>query len=430
MGGIAEHTGCVTLTSTTSGAVLAAVARRDDQSIVIDALDDRGNGHDARAVFPLSLFYEGMDELASAHTFATRVDDLDRRWAHPVAVALHAMLQDGLVPHFNGGLTLVLHSTLPFDADVGGLAAMQCATVAAAASALGQSPDPTRIAALGPVMGARCSATTTGISGTLSSLIGQPDSWLQVRCQPRDVIGPLRLPSGLTVLGIDSGFQHPAAQQKYIDARVAAFMGRVFAEKAMSATGGPISGWAGYLAQITVSDYVSRVRDRIPTKIKGQVFLDRFGDTGCPFAKIDPAATYKVRSRTEHHIYENDRVHHFVERLSRTARTGDRSALIETGELMYASHWSYGQRCGLGTVATDLLVNRLRECGPHRGVFGARVSGRGAGGVVVAMIEDSPEARAVVRQVVDVYQHETGHEAQILEGSSPGALVTGVRPIR
>ena len=37
---------------------------------------------------------------------------------------------------------------------------------------------------------------------------------------------------------------------------------------------------------------------------------------------VEPEQLYKVRSRTEHHIYENDRTHRLMERLSRARRTG------------------------------------------------------------------------------------------------------------
>ena len=38
---------------------------------------------------------------------------------------------------------------------------------------------------------------------------------------------------------------------------------------------------------------------------------------------------------------------------------------------MYASHWSYGRRIGLGAPETDLLVRLAREAGPCAGIYGA-----------------------------------------------------------
>jgi L-arabinokinase len=429
MGGIAEYSGSITLTATTGGAVLAAVGRRSDQAIVIDSLEGSGNGHDARTVWPLGKFYAGENQLTDPPAFSAMLDSIDNTWAQPAIAALYTLLRHGTAPHFGGGMTVVFHSTLPPGADAGLESAIHATTLAAASTALGLGLEPMQLADTCRHVESRCSGSSGGVSGTLCSLLGRPDTLLQMRCQPHDLIGPLRLPKGLTVVGIDSGYRHPLGRRKYVDARVATFMGQAFVERTLQTAGAAGAEWNGYLAQITVSEYVARFRDRIPTKIRGQAYLERFADTGCPHARVDPNATYKIRSRTEHHIYENDRVHQFVERLSRVARTGERTALIETGELMYASHWSYGQRCGLGTVATDILVNRLRQRGSAEGIYGARVSGHGAGGVVVALIDDTAEARAAVRDIASAYEQETGYTTALVEGSSPGTFVTGVQPI-
>ncbi len=429
MGGIAEFSGSITLTTPTSGAVLAAVGRRTDQSIVVDSLEGGGNGHDARTVWPLGAFYEGDDRLADPKTLSARLNEMERTWAQPAIAALYALLHQGRAPHLGGGLTLVYHSTLPPGAEVGAESAIHATTIAAAGTTLALDLEPMRIVEVCGFVPPRCPGSTGGVSGTACSLLGQPDALLQMRCQPHDLIGPLRLPQGLCVIGIESGYRHAGAHRKYVDARVATFMGKAFVERVLQATGPASADWNGYLAQITVSEYVARFRDRIPTKIRGAAFLERFPDTGCPHAGVSPDATYKIRSRTEHHIYENDRVHQFVERLSRVARTGERTALIETGELMYASHWSYGQRCGLGTVATDVLVNRLRQRGTADGIYGARVSGNGAGGMVVALTDDTQDTRSAVREVVSAYEEETGHRTVTVEGSSPGTYVTGIQPI-
>ncbi len=428
MGGIAEHSGSVTLTVTTAGAVFAASAARNDQRVVVDALEGSGNGHDVRTEWPLELFYAGLNELADADTLFKRIEKFDAAWAYPAAVALHGMLRHGIVPHLGGGLTLVFHSSLPPSAGVGCESAVHAATIGAAAAAMNVNAEPARVATLCRGLRVRCPGESGGASGVHCTLLGEPGTLLQMRLQPQEQVSHLRLPRGLTVIGVESGYRHPAAQRKYVDARVATFMGQAFVEQAMRGTGQPGAGWNGFLAQITISDYVSRFRDRIPTKIKGQAFLERFQDTGCPHARVNPATIYKIRSRTEHHIYENDRAHQFVERLSRAARTAERSALIEAGELMYASHWSYGQRCGLGTVATDVLVTRLRQRGPADGVYGARVSGHGCGGVVVALIDDSDRARAAVASVADAYQTETGNRTCLIEAASPGVFITKPRP--
>jgi L-arabinokinase len=426
MGGIAEHGGAVTLSAPTGRAVFAAVAHRRDQTVVVDVLDAGGNGHDTHAVWDLAGFYAGPDRLADDNAFRSRFGTVNEGWARPVAAALLALLRDGGVPHLGGGLTLVFRSTLPGDGDAGRIRAVQTATIAATTGALGAELKPIQAAQVARSAYQLFPGAHSSLSQTVCSFLGRPDSLLQMRCQPVEVIGSIRFPQGVAVLGIHSGYQHPAGDAKYRHAQVAARMGRTFVERALRATG---TKWDGCLSRITVTEYVERIRDRLPTKMKGRAFLERFGDVGGDMGQIDSNAIYKIRSRTEHHIYENDRVHQFVERLSRVARTRERTALIEAGELMYASHWSYGQRCGLGSVATDCLVSLLRERGCGRGIYGARVSGNGAGGVVVALIDDTPPARDAVHEATQAYRQKTGHETCIVDGSSPGAFITGARAV-
>jgi L-arabinokinase len=92
---------------------------------------------------------------------------------------------------------------------------------------------------------------------------------------------------------------------------------------------------------------------------------------------------------------------------------------------MYESHASYSA-CGLGTSGTDRLVALAREAGPARGIYGAKITGGGSGGTV-AFLADSgadDEIRAIARR----YAGETGRNAHVFAGTSPGAARVG--PIR
>ena len=93
---------------------------------------------------------------------------------------------------------------------------------------------------------------------------------------------------------------------------------------------------------------------------------------------------------------------------------------------MYASHWSYGQRCGLGSIETDLLVNWIRRSGESAGIHGAKISGRGCGGVVTVLMDATEPARLALDQAVRHYQQQSGHTPSILRGAVDGAWHTGV----
>jgi len=208
---------------------------------------------------------------------------------------------------------------------------------------------------------------------------------------------------------------------------MATAMGRELIGRIIAHAGLGNATWDGYLSRISVSDFVERFRDRIPTKITGGAFTDRFGEPDVLFGPVDPSFVYKVRSRTEHHVYEHDRAMQFVQYLTRAARVSDDGqSLAAAGELMYASHWSYGQRCGLGGIETDLMVNLLRKHGQQAGIFGAKITGQGCGGVVGVLMRDTDEAMGAVERAMEAYQAAKNLTPRLLRSTGAGIMETGV----
>jgi galactokinase len=257
--------------------------------------------------------------------------------------------------------------------------------------------------------------------------LGNAGTVMHLRTRPHHVVGNIDLPTGVTFCGVDCGQNVPLVTQSYLDMRTTVFMGWKIIERIFQSqprTSGP---WDGRLSSISIDEYVTTLRDRLPTKMKGQAFLDRFGPGDDSFIRIDPKATYKVRSRAEHPIYEHARVRQFADGLRHAGHSQRLASLLEIGELMYSSHWSYGQRCALGSIETDALVSALRKCGPNEGIYGARVSGRGSGGVVTVLMADTEAARSAVRQVTEAVGGRLHREFHVYEGSQAGAFLTGVR---
>ena len=429
MGGFAEYTGSLTLSRPLASGVLVAVAPRNDQTVLVCALHHQGNGSAGQCAWPLARFYKDGRGLIDPASFVSTLVDCDCEGAGDIAAAIYALLDTGTVPHLGGGLTIGIRSAISGLAGVAAPSAASVATVLALSGVFELSLTPVQCAELAcrgqNLLWGRCQ----GLADAVAVLLGEPDGLLQVRCQTYEPLGTLPLPDGLALTGIECGTSSPTARQKYIDARVAAFMGRNIIGRILAAERGVGPPWNGHLSQLTVADYVERLRDRLPTKIRGADFLTRFGESGDPLTTIDPGKLYKVRSRTEHHIYENARARQFAERLARSSRTHDRQAILEAGELMYASHWSYGQRCGLGSIATDRLVNLLRSAGPEADIYGAKVSSRGAGGTVVLVHGDTDAAREAIRRATDEYARLTNLHPEVLTGSSSGAHAWGVHQI-
>ena len=98
----------------------------------------------------------------------------------------------------------------------------------------------------------------------------------------------------------------------------------------------------------------------------------------------------------------------------------------QMGEVMYQSHQAYTD-CGLGCDATDLLVDLVRETGPPRGLFGAKITGGGAGGTVAVL--GLKEARPAFDRVVSRYVAARGITPYVFHGSSMGADRFGVKTL-
>jgi L-arabinokinase len=133
---------------------------------------------------------------------------------------------------------------------------------------------------------------------------------------------------------------------------------------------------------------------------------------------VDPSRTYAIRTPTAHPIHEYERVDEWAQQL-RSTQSPDAARL---GSLMYESHASYSA-CGLGSEGTDRIVALAGERGVARRIYGAKITGGGSGGTVAVLA--GAEAGETVRAIARQYTEESGREACIFEGSSPGAARIG-----
>lgn len=107
-----------------------------------------------------------------------------------------------------------------------------------------------------------------------------------------------------------------------------------------------------------------------------------------------------LMQRVRHVVTENQRVHAVVAAL----RRGD-SATV--GQLMYASHASLRDDYAVSSHALDTLVGLASTT---TGVFGARLTGAGFGGCIVALAQ-AEHAYAAMQSITEEYMHQTGHAA-------------------
>ncbi len=435
MGGIADYSGSVVFEGPLRRAAVAAFPPRDDMLLQALSVSADADDEPRRAQFDLRAFRDGDGQMKSYEELsALFARDPEAAWSANVLGAVAVLEKEGLHRFEHGG-SFLLWRDLPLGAGVGSSAAMQVAAMFALAEGLGLKVPGVRLSALAQAVENNVVGAPCGIMDQVTSALGEAGKLLALRCQPPagsaadpcELLGQHELPPGVKVFGINSRVHHSVAGTAYATARISAFMGLeiILTEKQKRAE--PIAEADAYLCNIEPRRYVEQFRHLIPERMTGADFLDRFGETTDPVTTVDPGATYCVRAGTDHPVFENYRVQAFIECMDR-AHAGDRTALVEAGGLMFASHWSYGWNCGLGCEETDLLARLVRERGPERGLYGARISGGGSGGTVAVLAE--ADAEEAVREVAAEYEARTGRKADVFAGTSPGAYAFGPRRYR
>jgi galactokinase len=116
-----------------------------------------------------------------------------------------------------------------------------------------------------------------------------------------------------------------------------------------------------------------------------------------------PSLTETEKKRARHVITENARVHEAVKAM----KTRDFAKL---GKLFRESHVSMKEDYEVSVPEIDLLVEL---CGAHADVFGARLTGGGFGGSIVAITKQGEGAR-IASDVTSAYHRKTGIKATTL----------------
>ncbi|HEX4905287.1 MAG TPA: galactokinase [Acidimicrobiales bacterium] len=247
------------------------------------------------------------------------------------------------------GGTGTVRTTIPLGAGLSSSAALEVAV----ALALGFTGSPLELAECCQRAEQRASGVPCGIMDQLASAAGVDGHALLIDCRSL-VVTPVLLPEDVAVVAVHSGQSRTLAGSAYADRRAGC-------EAAAHAIG--------------------PLRD----------------------AKLDDVARLvdgEQRRLARHVVTENGRVAAFAEALGRGDVDG-------AGALMYESHASLRDDFAVSTPVLDQLVERLRRV---PGVHGARLTGGGFGGAVVALCERGvtipggmplrPSAGAAVRRDV------------------------------
>ena len=410
MGGIADYCGANVFEATLSNAVVMGSQLRQDEQLQIFSIGIESEGLTPSLRLSLNDFYTGnhLKSYEEINQFFKR--DAKTSWAGYVLGAFYVLLKEKKVEKFGYGLNMVIQSDVPMGAGISSSAAIEVATMASINAQYQLNLEPQQIARLAQIVENKVVGAPCGIMDQITSVAGEEGKVVSILCQPDKILELVELPENTHLVGINSKVKRSTAGSAYTDTRTAAFMGLTILTKESH-----LEELNGYLCRLSVQDFRQKYWNALPREINGQEFLDRYGETIDPITTVDPKKTYRVRSRVEHPIYEHARVQNFIKFMKSAHDAPDPNAampyLIQAGKLMYASHWSYRQRVGLGSSNTDVIVNKIRELGEANGFFGAKITGGGGGGTVAALcVGDISNA---LEQVISHYKNKTGIDAEI-----------------
>jgi L-arabinokinase len=427
MGGNADYTGGWVFESTIREATWAAVQLCDDDSIVLVNPQMSAHGWEDCARFSLGA----LDSESAVRDLVSGNPAI--RWTAYV-LGIFYLLRRRDAGRVTQGAKVYIVSDVPMNTGVSSSAAVEVPVAKAVASAYGMELAGIDLAESCQWIENVIAQSPCGIMDQATIVLGDEGYLLPLLCQPCCPSPPVRLPAGLSCWAIDSGVKHEVSGRQCEAARAAAFMGY---KLICDWEGLPVerdeSGriprwrdprWNGYLSNLPPSLFRSRYEGRLPEQLSGRDYLASGQVHVDPFTPVRDGTNYAVKAASRYAVEENHRIRMFIE-LARCAANSARpeSAFELMGDLMFQSHYSYTE-CGLGCEATDYLVELVRS-ETDSGLYGAKITGGGAGGTVAVL--GRRDAEDAFRRVVSRYAGYAGATPYVFEGSSEGADRYGVQ---
>ncbi|MBE9460560.1 galactokinase [Dyadobacter subterraneus] len=424
MGGNDDYTGGLVFESTIKEATYAAAQLREDGLVVLRNKTVTDAGWQGEIIVNL----EDLSDENHVKAMVNRSSSV--RWTAYVLGNLHYLKKKFGI---SKGIQLYMESSVPLNRGVSSSAAIEVAVMKSSAAAYGIDLSGVELALACQWVENVIADSACGIMDQIAVVTGKKGHVMPLVCQPCIPEPLITLPDELQVWGIDSGVSHQVSGIEYEAARAAAFMGYKMVcdfegVEIKLDTSSDISRytdhvWNGYLANIPRSVFYQKYEKRLPETIRRNQYLEKYQIHVDPFTPLKDEVNYNVRANTRYAVEENQRVQLFSE-LSRGASVSpSERAFGLMGDLMYQSHYAYNE-CGLGAEATDFLVNVCRKEGAENGIYGAKITGGGAGGTVAILGKKS--AGPTIERIFKTYAEAKLGEPYLFEGSSDGADSYGI----
>ena len=289
--------------------------------------------------------------------FTVGSEVVTRTWLDYVQGLTQALARDG---YATGGFELAIVSDVPLGSGLSSSAALEVSVLRALRDLFSLVLDDVRLAQLGQRAENDFVGAPVGLMDQMAASLADDHTalFLDTRTLQYEQVP---LPPRAALVVINSGVAHNHASGDYRTRRAEC-------ERAAQALGVP------QLRDLEIKD-LPRV-ERLP----------------------DP-----IGRRARHVITEDHRVLDSVAAM----KAGD---LRRLGELFNASHASQRDDFEVSVPEIDLLVSLAQA---EHGVYGARLTGGGFGGSIVALVEDNA-ASAVASRVAAAYGNSSGHQATVL----------------
>jgi len=425
MGGISDYSGSLLLEMPIAKTLAVEMQQRDDSMICIRSVIDKKN----KKEFQIDHAMLMNKEPGKAGEMIRAMEGGD--WASYVIGCILILEKEKEIEI--GGVNILIRSDIPIGKGVASSAALEVATLNGLCKMCGLRLDEIELPVIAQKAENKIAGAACGLMDQLTVHLGKKNKLLPIICQPHKVFSPVAIPKGIQFFGIDSGVRHAVGGATYAQVRTATFMGYTviatiegasinemkWARQKNNFTSLP---WGGWLANIPVSVFEQKYAAVIPEEMPGDEFLEKYQSTIDDATQVLPGVNYKLLACTRHPVHENFRVHLFSQLLQQFPKSGDKTtALKMLGELMYQSHMSYTS-VGLGNDATDEIVDLIKRSGAESGVFGARVTGGGSGGTVVALCYGK-EGKQSIKNIYNNYKKSSGKKLYLFSGSRDGAMM-------
>jgi galactokinase len=426
MGGNVDYTGGLVFETTIREATWAALQLRDDDHVAFFNPQMQEHGWKARIEFVL----QDLADEATVRSLVNRSQEI--RWTAYV-LGVFYFLRNRFPARATTGVNLYLESDVPLNKGVSSSAAVEVASMKTACQAYGIDLRGIDLARACQWVENVIAESACGIMDQAAIVLGEEGTCLPLLCQPCLPYPPVKMPGNLAVWGIDSGVRHAVTGVEYEAARAACFMGyklicdweglELRREESDGISRWVDPRWNGYPSDIPPSMFRSRYEQRLPEVWSGEEYLRNAVYHIDPYTQVRPDIAYRIRASMRYAVEENFRIRTFVELVRSAPEMATDSTCSLLGELMYQSHYSYSE-CGLGSEATDSLVNLVRQEGIENGLFGAKITGGGAGGTVAVL--GLARASGAFSRVVQRFEESSGITPYIFEGNSNGADHFGI----